>query len=71
MDYVNWATAHWDSLLAILGGVVAVASVVVKLTPSQADDAILAKVIGVLNHFSVFNPNKPPVVMGPVEAPKA
>ncbi len=56
MDYI---IAHWDTLLAIYGGAVLVATAIVKLTPSQADDAILAKVVKVLDFVSTINP-KPP-----------
>ena len=56
---ITWITANWSNVLAIIGGVVSVASLVVKLTPSQADDAVLAKVIKVLDYFSVVNPSKP------------
>jgi len=39
--------------LAIIGGVVTIASAIVKITPSQNDDAILAKVLAFLDYFSV------------------
>ena len=39
------------------GVVVAAASVIVKATPTQADDAVLAKIIKVLDALSIFNPN--------------
>ena len=38
---INWCTAHLQELLAIIGGLVGVATVVVKLTPTQKDDAFL------------------------------
>ena len=40
--------------LAIIGGVVTIASAIVKITPSQNDDAILAKVLAFLDYFSVI-----------------
>lgn len=39
---MDWIAQNWDSLLAIATGLVTVASVVVKLTPSTVDDAWLA-----------------------------
>jgi hypothetical protein len=45
-----------DNIFAILGGAVTFATLIVGLTPSTKDDAILAKVVGVLNYFSVLNP---------------
>lgn len=37
------------------GTIVAAASTIVKATPTQKDDAILAKVVKVLDFFSVVN----------------
>lgn len=41
--------------LEIFGAAVALASLIVKLTPSTKDDAILAKVVKVLDFLSVVN----------------
>lgn len=41
--------------LEIFGAAVALASLIVKLTPSTKDDAILAKVVKVLDLLSIFN----------------
>lgn len=54
---INWCTAHLQELLAIIGGLVGVATVVVKLTPTQKDDAFLGKVIKVLSALSLVNPD--------------
>ena len=43
---------------AVYGALVLIATAIVKWTPSQKDDAILAKVIEVLNFFSTVNPKK-------------
>lgn len=59
MDIViSWVLAHWADILAIYGGLVAAATVVVKLTPSQEDDAVLAKIVSVANWLSTVNPKK-------------
>ena len=55
-DVIAWVQAHWTEILAAWGALVAFATVVVKLTPTQKDDAILAKVIKLLDYFSVVNP---------------
>lgn len=52
-----WITEHWKDILAIIGGVVTVASLVVKLTPSTKDDDVLAKIIKILAALSLFNPD--------------
>ena len=57
---IAWVTAHWTDILAAWGAVVAAATVIVKLTPTQRDDAILAKVIKIADWFSVVNPKKAP-----------
>lgn len=49
---LDWIIEHWDDLLAIYGGIVAICTVVVKLTPSVKDDEIFGKVIKVLDTFS-------------------
>ncbi len=51
--------AHAPVAFQVVGALVTCASVIVKITPSQKDDAVLAKVIKFLDHFSVFNPNAP------------
>ena len=57
MDIITWAMTHKVELMAIIGGVVTVASIVVKMTPTPKDDAILAKVVSVLNALAL-NPKK-------------
>lgn len=54
---INWIQANWKDILAIIGGVVTVASIIVKLTPTPKDDAILAKIIKILAALSLFNPD--------------
>ena len=39
---------NWPVLLQIVTGTIAVASLIVKLTPTQKDDTVLAKIIDVL-----------------------
>lgn len=53
---MNFILNHWQDGLAILGALVAAATVIVKITPSQKDDSVLAKVVGVLNWLSTVNP---------------
>ena len=44
-------------IMAYVGASVTFASTVVKLTPTQKDDAVLAVVIDFLEKFSIFNKN--------------
>lgn len=52
---MKFITQHYDEVLQILGAVVALATLVVKLTPTQKDDNILAKIIKVLSALSLCN----------------
>lgn len=54
---MEWIQAHWKDVLAIIGGVVSVCSIIVKLTPTTKDDTILAKIIKLLAIFGIFNPD--------------
>lgn len=54
---MEWISAHWDDVLAIIGGVVLVVSTVVKLTSTKKDDTVWAKVLKVLSALSLVNPD--------------
>ena len=54
---MEWITQHRKDILAIIGAVVTVCSLIVKLTPTQKDDTFLAKVIKVLAALGLFNPD--------------
>lgn len=45
MEIWLWIQANAKDLLLILTSTVTIASVIVKLTPTQKDDAILAKIM--------------------------
>ena len=52
---MEWITTHWTDILAWIGGIVGCATIIVKLTPTTKDDAILSKVIKVLSALSLCN----------------
>ena len=52
---MQWIQIHGQEVLEIVGAVVSAATLIVKLTPSQQDDKILAKLIKVLSVFSLCN----------------
>ena len=54
---MEWIMAHWKDILAVIGGVVSVASIVVKLTPTPKDNSVLEKIIKVLSALGLFNPD--------------
>ena len=39
---MDWIIAHWQEIVAVAGAIVIVARLIVKLSPTQADDAWLA-----------------------------
>lgn len=49
---IEFIKEHWNDILAVYGAVVAICTVVVKYTPTQKDDDILAKIIKILDYFS-------------------
>lgn len=55
---IEWLTQNMVDVLAIWAGIVTVASIIVKLTPSKVDDEWLAKI---LRLFEVIALNKTPV----------
>lgn len=57
---MNWFLEHYDEILAIIGGTVSVATIVVKLTPTPKDDAVLARVIHFLSRFSLIKAKTEP-----------
>lgn len=54
---MEWITTHWDDILALIGGVVVVVSTVVKLTATDKDDTVWAKILAALAALSLVNPD--------------
>ena len=50
---MTWLLDNWETIFAIWGALVTVCSVIVKITPTQKDDNILAKVVKWADVFSV------------------
>jgi len=57
MEIVNWLASNYVSLLEILAMVIGVASVIVRLTPTLKDDAILLPVVKFLGKYIALNVN--------------
>jgi len=49
----NWIVANWPYILSGIFGLIVVASIIVKLTPTTKDDSILGKIIAFIDHFSI------------------
>ena len=50
---MNWLLTNWETIFAIWGMLVAFCTSIVKLTPTQKDDNILAKIVKWADVFSV------------------
>lgn len=59
-DLIAFVTTHGKDLLAIVGALVTLATLIVKLTPSQKDDAFMAKIVKVLGKFATVEPKIEP-----------
>lgn len=52
LEVFNWIKENWQSVLQIYGGVVAICTVIVKLTPTTKDDTIFNSIIKFIDCFS-------------------
>ena len=52
-----WILANWDTLLLIVSGVISVASVIAKLTPSEVDNNVIGYILKFIDMIAL---NKPP-----------
>lgn len=59
---IDWIIQHYGEVFEAIGYLVTACTILVKLTPTQKDDAILAKIVKILDVFSVVNPNGTRVV---------
>lgn len=55
---MEWIIEHWKDVCAVIGAAVSLATLIVALTPTPKDDAILAKVIKFLSAIGLLNPDK-------------
>lgn len=52
-DALNWFTENKESLIAILTGIVTVASIIATMTPNDSDNRIVAKVNKVVSWLAL------------------
>ncbi|MEY5098735.1 MAG: hypothetical protein RJA36_1454 [Pseudomonadota bacterium] len=63
---MRWIMENWDDLVLIVTGLVTVASIIVKLTPSKTDDELLAAVRRFVERLALNGePTKPPATPQP------
>ena len=61
MEIIQWVQLHWVDILAVYTGIVTVASIIVKLTPTLKDDDILLNIVKFLSKYVALNTNAPDV----------
>ena len=52
---VEWIIANWGKVAEIIAAIIGVASIIVKITPTLADDNILLGVIKFLGKYVALN----------------
>ena len=55
MDIMYWFMENWDNLIGIYLGLIGVASIIVKMTPTLRDDTILKNIIRFMGKFIALN----------------
>ena len=55
MNVVNWTVEHWTDIVAIYLGLIGVASIIVKLTPTLRDDTVLKTIIRFVSKYIALN----------------
>lgn len=57
MEIVNWFVANWASIAQVIAMVIGIASIIVRLTPTLADDNILLPIVKFLGKYIALNVN--------------
>ena len=52
---IEFIKTYSNDIFTIIGYLVSIASIIVKLTPSSKDDAVLNNIIAIIAKFSIFN----------------
>lgn len=55
MEIITWFQTNWTNITTIIAYLIAIASIVVKLTPSLKDDDALKGVIKFLGKYIALN----------------
>jgi len=52
---MDWLIANWASIVAIVTGVVTVASIIAKLTPTETDDKVVGYFLKLIDFLAINN----------------
>lgn len=55
MEIITWFQTNWDEILTVYAGLVAVASIIVRWTPTLRDDSALLAVVKFLGRYVALN----------------
>lgn len=55
LNVINFIQTHYQDILAIIGAIVSIATIIVKITPTKKDDAVLTKIVNILSKLSLVN----------------
>jgi len=57
MEIVKWFVENWASIAQVIAMVIGIASIIVRLTPTLADDNILLPIVKFLGKYIALNVN--------------
>ena len=57
---ISFVQVHWLDICTLITSIIGVASIIVKLTPTLKDDAVLTKVIAFIGKYIALNPQPKP-----------
>ena len=52
---IQWFTANWGNVASVVAYIIAIASIIVKLTPTLKDDNVLLGIIKFLGKYIALN----------------
>lgn len=55
MEVVNWIVANWKDIAEVIAYVIAIATIIVRLTPTLADDNFLKPIIRFIGRYIALN----------------
>ena len=55
LTVLNFIVEHYDEILAIIGGIVSIASIIILITPNKTDEKVFYTIINFISKFSVLN----------------
>lgn len=58
-DVVKFIQTHWADVANAIAYAIALASIIVKITPTKVDDGILDKIIAFIGKYIALNKNVP------------